>query len=252
MKKFVVGAVLSLGFAGAVQAQEESETAQVGHQKADTFQYGWSKESTEDANGDASTETWGSARSGHLTGGINSELNKYRLRLNANGGELLGVQETEIGKNFLNKFQVEAGAATGKAAYGMLALELPVVKPVTFFMGSVHNPGGAQRFVLGPVAYYGQSTSLLFWYPRGSKSESPVDHALVLRNRIREFDSFWIDADLTYKSVSEEDAVDDFSPYGYSAALGIWKVYGKYSVTPYLDGQLVTKTSYEVGVDASF
>jgi len=250
MRKFIL--VCALGFSGLGLAEDESKLADFGAPKNDGFKYGMSKEVSENAKGNSVSESWASAHSGHLTAGINNELNKYRLHLNANGGELFGLQNSEVGKNLLNKIQVEAGAATNKASYGLLAMELPVVKPITLFLGTVHSPGGAQRFLLGPIVYYGNSSSLLFWYPKGAKSVTPVDHALVLRNRIREFKGFWLDADMSYKMVAQDEAVESFSPYGYGLAMGVWKVYGKYAVSPYDDGNKILKTSYEVGVDAAF
>jgi len=247
----LVSMILAFGISGVALGQDESEVVS-GSSDSSTFRYGWSTETTENASGDESTERWVSIRSGHVTGGINSDLDKYRLRVNSNGGELLGMQNTEIGKSFLNRFQVEAGASSTSAPYGLLALELPVIKPITFFMGSVHNPGGAQRFIVGPIMYYSNSNSLLFAMPKGTKSESDVDMTYVFRNRIREFKSIWLDADLTYKQVAAGGDVDGFSPYGYSAAIGVWKMYAKYAIAPYYEGTKRQKTTYEVGVDASF
>jgi hypothetical protein len=249
MKSVVLS--LLLVSAPVFAAQDETDLAKGGG-KADAFQYGLSSETYETCCGQSVTDKWASVHSGHLTVGIDQGLHKYRMRLNTNGGDLLGIQNTAAGKNLLNKLQIEAGAATGNAAYGLWAFELPAAKPVALFVGSVHNPGGAQRFIAGPIYYWGHSTSMLLYYPKGQRSDSVVKNAFVLRNRIRESTLAWVDLDATYKMVGKEEQVDSFQPLGYSVAVGAWKVYGKYGVTPYYQGQNVQKTSYELGVDAAF
>lgn len=249
----IFGVLLALGMSSVAVAQDETSVASGGTIDHPSFRYGYSSETYETSHGDKTTLNWVSFRSGHITGAVDSDMKNYRLRVNANGGSMLGVQNTELGKKFLNRFQVELGGQSNKVPYALGALELPLVKPVTLFVGTVHNPGGSQRFVVGPVLYYSNSHSLLFYYPKASKSESVVENTLVLRNRIREFgDNIWLDLDGVQKSVESANEVEGFKDWGYGVTLGLWKLYGKYSETPYYEGTKVARTTYEVGIDASF
>jgi len=249
MKAKFLGLILGASLVSGVALAQDESAMVVPTSQASTFRYGYSAESYEKADGSTVEESWYSARSGHLSGAIDSKLNKYRLRLNANAGDLVGLPDNAA----LKKFQVELGGESNRAPYGLLATELALVKHVNLFVGTVHNPGGSQRFVVGPIMYWSQSHSMLLYYPKPSKSESVVEHSLILKNRVREFGKLaWLDADASYKVVPSDDQVAGFSDYGYGLTLGVWKLYGKYSVTPYWEGNKVQKTAYEAGIDASF
>lgn len=231
-------------------AQEESEIgASVGGDTS--FRYGYAFEDSEAEDGTDVKERWISVSSGHLSAAIDSKMEKHRVVVNANAAELFGLQATAANET-LKRFQFEAASGNDRATYGLVAVEAPFVKAVNVYVGSVHNPGGNQRFVVGPVASWSKSKSTLLFFPKASDSDSVIDHTLVLRNRIREIDYAWFDIDASYKMVDEDDEVDDWSPYGYSAAVGVWKVYAKWALTPYYAGTIVRQTKIEFGVNAQF
>jgi len=250
--KFLIGAVLAMVSASAF-AQEESELALAPAVETSSFRYGMSDESYETANGGDYDQRWFSVRSGHLTGAIDSKMDRYSLRVNANGAEVVGLNGSGLWvEDVLKRFQVELGSASNKSAYGLFAVETSVVKPLNLFIGTIHNPGGNQRFVVGPILYWSKSHTMMLYYPKPSKSDTVVDNSIVVRNRIRENDVMWVDLDASYKQVAEDNKVDQWSPYGYGVSVGIWKFYVKLSQTPYYEGTKTLQERTEIGIDASF
>lgn len=230
----------------------------VGSQPSPDFKYTYSREDTSDSASKVyrDSEDWFSVKSGHLSVATNlKKMDKFRLGLAANLGQLAGVSETEFGKSTLNHLQIEAGAETGKPTYVLFGVELK-----NFYLASVHNSGGMQRLILGPMIYYSNSYSMLLWMPKtiyygeGEDAlESNTTGTVVLRNRIREFkDWAKIDLDVSYRWLKGENAGNYLEKnLGYSAGLGLWKFWGRYSYLPYWEGTRWAKETYQVSYETS-
>lgn len=230
----------------------------VGSKASPDFKYTYTREDVSDSATKVfrDSEDWISVKSGHLSVGTNwKKMDKLRLGLAANAGQLAGLSETDFGKATLNHLQIEVGAETAKPTYVLFGVELK-----NFFLASVHNSGGMQRLILGPMIYYSNSYSMLLWMPKTiyyGEGKDAVDAnttgTVVLRNRIREFDN-WVklDVDVSYRWLKDEDAATYLEKnLGYSAGLGLWKVWGRYSYMPYWEGTRWAKETYQVSYETS-
>jgi hypothetical protein len=197
----------------------------------------------------AGMNTWTGVKSGILSAAVDPKIEKYRLGLSSNLSTLLGL-DLPLTKHI----QLEAGAETHKAPYMLLGAELPF-GPVNVFVASVHNRGGHHRVMGGPIVYWRNSHSLLFWYPHASSVERPVGevdvkNALALRSKIKEFgDLMSLDLDLSYKWVA--DVAHSKDNFGYGVGVNVWKLSAKLSQTPYYESTNKKLTKYELGFATS-
>jgi len=230
-------------------AVEDTEVGKA--EKVNSFRYGLSIEDTYDTNGKSiREEKWVSVKSGHLGVAIRDDLKAYRINANANLGTLLGVSETRVAKEVLNRIQFEAGAETDRPAYILAGTEMRVMKPLSLFVAGVAQKGKGVRPVGGPIVYFGDKSNSSLFYYLGTK-DSATKHSFSLRNRIREWDMFWFDIEASYK-IAKAETKDLHHPLGASMTVGVWKTYVKLAQVPYWEGSKFSRRTAEVGVNAAF
>lgn len=250
---FILFGVSTLGFGFDIR----DAGSNVGVKTSPDFKYTYSREDVSDSATGVfrDSEDWFSVKSGHISVGTNvKKMDKFRLGIAANAGQLAGISETEFSKATLNHLQIEVGAETDKPTYVLFGVELK-----NFFLASVHNSGGMQRLVLGPMIYYGNSYSMLLWMPRtiyygdGKEELEPnTTGTIVLRNRIRELELVKLDLDVSYRWLKGEDAdVYHEKNVGYAAGLGLWKFWGRYAYMPYWEGTRWAKETFQVSYETS-
>jgi hypothetical protein len=248
MNKLACLGIVALLMSGSAYAADEMD---LGNSRAapkdGAFRYSATMEEYS-LDGVKEKANWFGVQSGHLSGAITDKADAYKLRANATLDEVLGLQKAAGAPSWMKEIQVEAGAQTNHAPYTLVSKESKLMDNVGVDLGAVAAPGGDFRLFAGPAFHYGKSMTSVTYFPRSTQSASDVEHTLVMKNRFRDLgnDMVWMDVDASYKMV------DDASDYGYAATIGVWKGYAKYAVQPLYEGTQVTKTSYEVGIDAAF
>lgn len=244
--KFSIGLISLLAFFGTAVAADESEMALRPKETKNSLLYSHESYST------ASTEQWYGVRSGILTGMVNKDLNKYRLGLASNIPSLLGFENS-----LLKKVQIEGHVQTRKPGYLLGGVELPLVSPITLFASMVYNQGGALRAIVGPIVYWSESNSQIFYYSKNIKGKNEVSPNLLktngavgLRNRVRELPGLGIDFDLQYKFLKPDQGYDN--KLGWGLGFQIWRFNAKYSVTPYYENlKNEDQTKWELGYSSA-
>lgn len=181
---------------------------------------------------------WYGVRHQGLWGSVRDDRKSARIKLNSNLAAMVGANSS-----LFNKVQVETYYENPGILYGLLGYEIPVYSPVTFFVASVHRPGGDQNFFGGPIFYFDAHNIQVFYYGK-QVTGSTVKQSVAIRQTLR-FEPCWFLTEAVWRDTHDTT----YSPWGYGIGIGFRHFYAKAQVSPYWDGFRQRRTSIELGVD---
>lgn len=260
MKKLVLGLIL---FAFSSVAFSVDDT-QIFHQvRGPKLHYSLGSDSFVDRDGyETQKGYWFGIGNGPLHVKFNDKLDYYQINFSENVATLIYLNPTIPVYDLIKRFHLDVAAETAHDTYGLLSFQNAIYGPADLLIAGQFAKKGKNRVVVGGKVVYRADEVSLLYIPRMSdpaeeqlevKPIPVVNGTVQVKVKFREFDNVWIDADGFYKMVNpDSEFAQDFSPVGWKATLGYWKMWGSYGVIPYFENLPIYKTGYEVGLNCDF
>ena len=185
-------------------------------------------------------ETWVGARSGAVRAATTTDFKKHRIQVSA------GLRDF-YDHAALQPFYFEGYTESGKPAYALLGLEVPLIRPLTVFGAVAYNQKHQFRFLGGPVFYWKDSHSSLFFYGSGDlEGQVRTLGAVTLRNRLRGFGKVGMDLDVSAKIVDVKG--EPQTAFGGKAGVAFGPLSLSAQLAPFYEGSELNRLQAVVGL----